>query len=196
MTTSRPTLALVATLVAALVAALAAAGPAAAEVVDSSDHGFTTRNAVTVEASASEVYAALTEVGPWWHPSHTFTTDAANLSLEARPQGCFCEKLPDGGGVRHMTVVAAMPGRLLRLRGGLGPLQGEAVSGTLTWEIGQEGDSTTITATYAVHGYVDGGIGGWAGPVDGVIRQQVERLGRYVDTGTPEAAEAANGSGR
>jgi uncharacterized protein YndB with AHSA1/START domain len=189
VTTSRPTLAL------ALVAALAAAGPAAAEVVDSADHGFITRNAVTVSATAAEVYAALAEVGSWWHPSHTFTTDAANLSLEARPQGCFCEKLPDGGGVRHMTVVAAMPGRLLRLRGGLGPLQGEAVSGTLTWEIGQEGEATTITATYAVHGYVAGGLAGWAGPVDGVIRQQVERLGRWVDTGSPTMAEAAGGSG-
>ena len=182
-------------LAAVLAAALTSTAPASAEVVSSADHGFTSKNAVIVEASAAEVYAALAEVDAWWHPSHTFSTDAANLSLEPRAQGCFCEKLPDGGSVRHMTVVAAMPGRMLRLLGGLGPLQGEAVNGTLTWEIGSEGEATTITATYAVHGYADGGLGGWAGPVDGVIRQQVERLGRYVDTGSAEAGEAADDSG-
>ena len=61
--------------------------------------------------------------------------------LDAQATGCFCELLPlpkdapEGtrrGSVEHMHVVYADPGRVLRMRGGLGPLQSEAVHGTLT----------------------------------------------------------------
>ena len=50
--------------------------------------------------------------------------DAKNLSIDARPGGCFCEKLPNGGGVEHARVVYVAPREVLRLSGALGPLQG------------------------------------------------------------------------
>jgi hypothetical protein len=55
---------------------------------------------------------------------HTFSGDAHNLSIDDKATGCFCEKLASGGGVRHMEVVCADPGKKLVLSGALGPLQG------------------------------------------------------------------------
>jgi uncharacterized protein YndB with AHSA1/START domain len=161
---------------------------AAGEVADAGAGGFTSRNKLLVAAPPAEVFGALVrDVGKWWSSAHTFSGDAANLRIEARPQGCFCETLP-GGGARHLTVVAVEPGKLLRLTGGLGPLQAMAVDGALSWELTPAADGTEITATYAVHGYAAGGLEAWAAPVDRVIRQQLERLGRYVETGSPEPA--------
>ena len=106
-----------------LIALLMSTSPA--EVVDSSASGFTSRNTVTVSAPPDAVYAALVdEVHEWWDAAHTYTADSTNLSLEAEAGGCFCESLPDGGSVQHMEVVYAEPGKTLRLRGSLGPLQG------------------------------------------------------------------------
>ncbi len=97
---------------------------AAAEVVDSGPGGFTVRTTVHVAAPADKVYAALVQPARWWNSEHTFSGDARNLSLDAQPGGCFCETLKNGGGVRHQTVVYVDPGRVLRLRGPLGPAAG------------------------------------------------------------------------
>lgn len=57
-----------------------------AEVKDSAAHGFTVRSAVDVEASPGTVWAKLIhDVGRWWDSNHTFSLDAANLSIDARP---------------------------------------------------------------------------------------------------------------
>lgn len=173
------------------------AAPAGAEVADSAPGGFTSRNAVTVAAPPGEVFGALVQrVGQWWSSAHTFSGDAANLRIDPRPQGCFCETLPAGGGVRHLTVVHVAPGRLLRMTGGLGPLQGAAVSGALSWQLEEGEGGTVVTVTYAVHGYTPGGLDGWAAGVDGVIREQLERLARFVETGNPAPpGEKAPGGG-
>lgn len=180
---------MVTTLICCLVLLGAFGRPAAAEVVDAAAGGFTVAHEVEVSASPEVVYRALTdEVARWWNPSHTFSGDAANLRIEARPGGCFCEDLP-GGGVQHLEVVYAKPGEQLRLRGGLGPLQGLAVSGTLTFQLTAGEETTTVALTYAVAGYLPDGLAGWAGPVSGVLEQQLDRLERYVETGSPEAPE-------
>src|SRR5262249_59602423 len=101
-----------------------------------------------------KVYAALTDgVGAWWDPAHTFSRDARNLSIDATPGGCFCERLPDGGGVQHMRVVYAAPGKLLRLTGAIGPLQETALTGTMTWNLSQAGGETTVELVYTVGGF-------------------------------------------
>ena len=41
----------------------------------------------------------------------------------------ICEKLPNGGGVRHMEVVYAAPGKALVMSGELGPMQVMAAAG-------------------------------------------------------------------
>src|SRR5215469_13952703 len=93
-----------------------------AEVKDSTPGGFTIKSTVTIHASPADVYRRLVgEIGNWWSSGHTFSGDAHNLAIEERPMGCFCEKLPNQGGVRHMEVVFVAPGKTLGLIGGLGP---------------------------------------------------------------------------
>lgn len=173
-----------------MLAALAAA-PLHAEVLDAAAGGFTARNAVTIAARPEAVWAVLVEPARWWNPAHSWSGDAASFSLEARAGGCFCERLKNGGSVEHQRVLRADPGSLLRLSGGLGPLQEHALAAVLTWELKADGSGTRLSQTYAVAGLVPGGLSGWALPVDGVVREQLERLARVVETGRPDAPPKA-----
>jgi uncharacterized protein YndB with AHSA1/START domain len=107
--------------------------PAAAAVVSVAPNGCTVRQTVHLAASPQQVYDALIVPAKWWSPEHSFSRDSANFTLDARAGGCFCEKLPGGGSAEHMTVVFAAPGKALTLRGTLGPFQGQAVEGALSW---------------------------------------------------------------
>jgi uncharacterized protein YndB with AHSA1/START domain len=141
---------------------------------------------LAVAAPPAKVYDALTrDIGRWWDPAHTYSGDSRNLSLEARPGGCFCEQLPAGGGVEHGRVVLVMPGKRLRLAGGLGPLQESGVSGALTWDVAEREGATELTLTYAVGGYRQGGLQGLAPIVDSVLAGQVRRLKSFAEKGTP-----------
>lgn len=161
--------------------------PLRGEVIESTAAGFLVRNTAVINASPATVYAALTDgVGRWWDPAHTFSHDARNLSLDSKPGGCFCERLPDGGGVQHMHVVYASPGKLLRLTGAIGPLQEAALAGTMTWALSQAGGGTTVELHYTVGGFRAGGFRDIATVVDGVLRGQLARLKALVETGRPD----------
>ncbi len=168
-----------------LILILAAAGPAAAEVKSVTPHGLEVLSIATISAPADRVYAALGEVGHWWDPSHTFSRDAANLSIELRAGGCFCERLKDGGSVQHLQVVYAAPGQGLRLRGALGPLQMEGVDGTLSWTLKPGEGDTAVTLSYVVGGYLRSGMEQWAPKVDRVLDEQLQRLKSYVEGKSP-----------
>ncbi|WP_342250087.1 SRPBCC family protein [Sphingomonas sp. OTU376] len=156
--------------------ALVAASPAAAEVTASTETSFTVTEKLTVAAPAAKVWATLVAPSLWWNKDHTWSGSAANLSLDPRPGGCWCEKLPKGGGVEHMRVVYAAPGEMLRLSGGLGPLQAMPASAVMTVTLtpGADGKSTAVVFTYAVAGAP--GLGRIAAPVDGVLAGQVAGL--------------------
>lgn len=157
------------------------AASAEADVVRTSATGFAIRHTATFGASPLDVYhAVVDDVGRWWDAAHTFSGDASNLSIDPRPQGCFCETFPDGGGATHLTVVNVEPGKLLRMVGGLGPLQGEAVTGVMTWAFEATPGGSKLTLTYQVAGTIDGELGTWSGPVDQVVGEQVRRLADYV----------------
>ena len=168
-------------------ALLALAAPAGAAVKIASQQGFEVAREAEVKAAPAQVYKALVDVGAWWSPAHSFTGDAHNLSIDPRPGGCFCEKFPGGGGAVHSTVVNAAPGKMLRLRGSLGPLQAEAVEGPLTWTIAPSGTGSKISVVYSVGGRFGDNWAIWAPAVDGVIGEQLTRLARYLDTGSPAA---------
>jgi uncharacterized protein YndB with AHSA1/START domain len=161
-------------------------GPAvaSADVIDSTAGGFTVKVTVDVAAPSTRVYQALTErIGSWWDVAHSYSGNGANLSIDARPGGCFCERLPGGGGVQHLTVIHADPGKLLRMSGGLGPLQDLAVTGVMSWKMTEAGGKTAIEVTYKVGGYVPGGgVGALAVPVDAVLSAQVRRLAQFIST--------------
>ena len=161
---------------------LIAASPVSAEVKSVSDVGFAVERTVTVDASPERAFAALVQPSLWWSSAHTWSGDAKNLSLDLRAGGCFCEAMPKArGGVEHARVVYFAPGRMLRLSGALGPLQGEAAIGTLTFTMKPEGSMTAITLSYVVGGNLRQGPRNLAAPVDGVLGEQLTRLAVYID---------------
>ena len=155
---------------------------ARAEVLDAQANGFALRQEKTINAPADKVWAALTKPSAWWSKDHTWSGSASNLSLAALAGGCFCERLAQGGSVQHMAVVYAQPNVQLTLFGGLGPLQSSGAAGHLVWRLAETDGKTTLTWTYTVGGYVQGGLDKWAKPVDGVLGEQLDRLKAYVET--------------
>lgn len=167
----------------ALLLATISALPAAAEVKSVNDSGFAVEHVIQIAAPRQRVYAALIEPGKWWNASHSWSGDAANMTIDARPGGCFCERLPKSGGfAEHARVVFAQPGHILRLSGALGPLQAEAVTGTLSFTLdpGPTDDTTRLTVSYVVGGYVRNGTAQFAPVVDMVIGEQAKRLAAFA----------------
>ena len=161
-------------------------GDARPEVMDAEPNGFTIRHQVLIEADRFSVFqAAVASVGDWWSSDHTVSGNAANLYIDARVSGCFCENLGENAGLVHMTVSFINPGVILRLTGGLGPLGLMGVAGNMTWEFDEAETGTVVTLQYAVGGYMPGGLDTVAGPVDGVLIEQMTRLKAFVETGSP-----------
>jgi hypothetical protein len=154
---------------------------AAAEVVAVAANGFEVRETARTVAPSDKVYAALLLPAHWWSSEHTFSGSAANLVLDAHAGGCWCETLPDGGSVEHLRVVYVSPGKILRLRGALGPFQGLAVDGVMTLSVKSVADGTDISLTYAIGGYAKDGFDGLAKGADQVLGEQLERLKKLVD---------------
>jgi uncharacterized protein YndB with AHSA1/START domain len=170
------------TMIAAASLALLAVGAARAEVVDAQPNGFEVREQVVVTAPASVVWTTLVQPSKWWSSAHTWSGSSANLSIGAASGGCFCERLPNGGSVLHMTTVYAAPGQKLVLSGALGPLQTSGATGALAFVLVEKDGQTTLTATYDVGGYVKGGLDKLAGGVDGVLAQQIASLKAAAET--------------
>ncbi|HXC56755.1 MAG TPA: SRPBCC domain-containing protein [Rhizomicrobium sp.] len=169
--------------VAGFLVALAMTSPARAAVNDAATNGFSVTEAVHIAAPPDKVYAALVTPARWWSPVHTFSKNAANLVLDAKAGGCWCETLPGGASVQHLTVVYAAPGHGLVLRGALGPLQGLGVEGALTVALKPAAGGTDLTLTYNVGGYLKDGLASFAAPVDQVLGEQVGRLKSLIETG-------------
>lgn len=158
------------------------AAVASANVVDSSASGFTVKLSMDVKGSPADVYSKFVHnVSDWWNPEHTFSGSAKNLSIDDKPMGCFCEKLPQGGGVRHLEVVYADPGKALTMIGGLGPMQSLATSGTMVITFGPSAGGTRVSMSYSVSGYLSTGMNTWAAPADGMLTDQFTRLKKYAE---------------
>ena len=169
-----------------LLAAAFVATPAQAEVVATGEGAFISRNTVEVTANPWEAWKALIAPAGWWNAEHTFSGDTANLYLDAQATGCFCEKLPPPkdapagtrmGSVEHMHIVYVAPGSALRMTGGLGPLQSEAVKGVLTVTLKPHEGGTRILWEYSVGGYMRYETPKIATLVDKVVAEQLGRLG-------------------
>jgi hypothetical protein len=173
-------------------AAVAAALPgiAGAEVVSSTPAGFSIRVELPVAAPPAAVYGKLFQIGQWWSDDHTYTGAASNMTLRNEPGGCFCERLAGGGFIRHASLEYSDKGKIARLSGALGPLQEMGASGALTFTFlpadkANPAAGTRLVMTYAAGGGYPGDKGyiPLAPLVDAVMKEQVERLKRYVETG-------------
>jgi hypothetical protein len=159
------------------------AGFARSEVVSVASNGFEVRESVRVAAAADKAYAVLLAPSRWWSSTHTYSGNAANLTLDARAGGCWCENIPEGGGfVEHMRIVYLMPNQVLRLRGPLGPLQGMGVDGALTFTLKSGTNGTEIAVNYVAGGYAKDGFDGLSKAIDRVLGQQMESLRKLIDS--------------
>lgn len=188
-----------------VLAVLAAAGaaPAQAEVAALSEAGFVIKLEADSPANLADTWQAIIAPGKWWSDDHTYSGKAANMYLDAQATGCFCEKVPlpagapEGqrmGSVEHMHVIYADPARrILRLTGGLGPLQGEAVNGVWTIRLKPMPGGTRIIWDYAVGGYSRLKYTDMAPLVDRVMGQQIASLATLLGApaAAPEKAPAA-----
>jgi len=161
-------------------AVTALAGAARAEVVAEARNGFVVAHQMRLEATPELAYQALVDVGAWWDVAHSYSGVAGNLTLDARAGGCFCERLADGGSVEHLRVVAAFPGKMLRMVGGLGPLQGMGATGAMEFAFSADGAGTRLDFRYTVSGFAPDGLGAVAEPVDAVLKGQLARLAAHL----------------
>ena len=150
---------------------------AAAEVDAVSDTGFVSRNSVRLAVTPAQAWAAMLRPAGWWNGGHTYSGDPDNLTIDARAGGCFCEAIPASDGqIEHMRVLYLAPGSALRMTGGLGPLQGEAVTGVLTATFEEDDGQTVLSWEYVVGGYAVASLRELAPIVDRVVGEQLLRL--------------------
>jgi hypothetical protein len=174
------------------------AQPAQADVVTTSENGFVVRVAAMVTAKPAEAWRTMISPAQWWSSQHTFSGDAANLTLDPVVGGCFCETLPRpadapaaqrGGGVQHLRVVYAEPPRALRLVGALGPLQSEALTATMTMTIKPTDAGSRILFEYVVGGFMRYKVEEIAPAVDRMLTAQMAslagKLGPVEEVSTP-----------
>ncbi|HEV7314496.1 hypothetical protein [Sphingopyxis sp.] len=175
--------------VAAVIGALAFAPIAAAKVVDQSEAGFAVAHTAQVAATPADVWKMLRMPQSWWSKDHSWSGDAANFWLDQQAGGCFCEKLPDTGGgvgsVQHARILFAKPNQLLRLSGAFGPLQGEALNGTLTIQIKETPTGSALRFDYVVGGYMRFKVADIAPAVDKVIGEQLLGLANALGGALP-----------
>ena len=176
-----------------LLAASPLAVPASAKVIDQSDIGFTVAHTAQVAASPEDVWKMLRLPDKWWSKEHSWSGDAANFWLDSQAGGCFCEKLPGAGGtmgsVQHARIIFAKPNEMMRLSGAFGPLQGEAVTGTLTIQIKATPTGSAIRFDYVVGGYMRFKAADVAPAVDKVLGEQLVGLAKALGGSLPVARD-------
>ena len=156
---------------------------ARAEVARAAADSFLLVEQADSQASPADAITAFGEVAHWWNSEHSYSGKSASLHLVLTPGGCFCEEW-SGGAVEHARVVTVLSGRLVRLRGALGPLQGKAVDAILDFSAaGSEGGGMTrLKLTYVVNGSAASELDKLATPVDAVLKDALQRLADYLQT--------------
>lgn len=166
--------------------------PVFADTSGVSSSGFTSSFRAEIKNPPAQAWASIVQLPRWWSSAHTYSGKASNLSLDAQAGGCMCERWRDAAGashsVQHAQVVLAQEGRVLRLNGGLGPLQDMPVVGVLTIVAspgtGAEAGQSFLRMTYRVAGGAEAGLDKLAPAVDGVIGEQFKRLKLLIETGS------------
>ncbi len=161
-------------------AALAAPAVAKAEVVSSNAHGFEIRHTVQAVIPQTAAFDAFGDVSQWWSKDHSYSGNSANLSLSLTPGGCFCERLPSGGGIEHMRVAYVVPGERVVLTGSLGPLLYLATTAVMDVKVERIAGGSRLVMNYRVAGFANGGADKMAPLVDQMLGEQMARFRKYA----------------
>lgn len=161
--------------------------PAFADVKAASDAGFNSVHIATVNATPEEIWKRLIAPKDYWNKAHSWSGSSAGFYIDAQAGGCFCELFQEAdengtlktvGSVEHMRVIFALPGKVLRMQGALGPLQSEAVMGTLTvaMEPAKDNAGARVSFSYVVGGYMRYKVSEIAPAVDKVLGEQFNSM--------------------
>lgn len=161
--------------VTAAAALLLAAVPADAEIVSASDTHYVLRLEARSSMSTDALWERVVDPAVWWHPDHTYSGDAGNLSLDVEAGGLWREDW-DGGSVAHGRVLGVQHGKLLRLDAPFGPLATVGAYTTWTITIVPDGDGAKVVFDEIAHAPATAKLGELAGAVDSVKRTAIERL--------------------
>lgn len=154
---------------------------ATAEVLSASPSHYSLKQEGYSELSPNDLWQRLIKPESWWHPDHTYSGDAANLSLDAKAGGVWSEQW-DGGSVEHGRVLLAQHSETLRLDAPFGPLQELGVQVVWTISLKAEGSGTKVTFTEIANGTPASKLDAIAGAVDFV---KTEAINRLTTTTTP-----------
>lgn len=153
---------------------------ARAEVVAVAAGGFHLKLQRTLAAPPERAWEALLAVGSWWNGEHTYSGKGANMAIEPRAGGCFCERY-DGGEIEHMRIAYVSPAaKQLVMTGGLGPLLWQGASGALAITLKAAEGGTVASWEYRVSGFEPKGWEATAPLVDKVLGEQLDRLAARV----------------
>jgi uncharacterized protein YndB with AHSA1/START domain len=161
-----------------LVAALASSlifVSARAEIVESSDAHYVLRHEGTSPLAPEALWARFVEPASWWHPDHTYSGDAGNLSLAPRAGGLWLEQW-EGGSVIHGSVLYVENGKSMRLYAPFGPLQGLGVYTVWTITVSPEGSGSKVVFDEISSGPPSADLGEVAKAVDYVKTEAMTRL--------------------
>jgi uncharacterized protein YndB with AHSA1/START domain len=161
-------------------ATILASAAARAEVVSASPNGFEVRQAVQIVIPQPAAFDAFTQISRWWNAEHTYSGKSSNLTLSLTPGGCFCETLPNGGGIEHLRVAYVVPGERLVMTGALGPLLYQAAAGVMDIKVERIAGGSRLTLDYKVAGFANGGADKLAPVVDQVLGDQMARFRKYA----------------
>ena len=156
------------------------ATPASAAVLNAGEHGFEIQHSVNLVVPQPQAFESFGQVGRWWSKEHTYSGDAARMSLQLRSGGCFCESLDNGGGIEHMRVAFIQPSERLVMTGSLGPLLYEATTGVMDVKFERVAGGARIVVNYRASGFAKGGAAAMAPLVDQVLGEQVKRYRAYA----------------
>ena len=95
--------------------------------------------------------------------------------------GCFCEKLPGGGAVRHLELINFTPGQTLVFSGALGPAPIPRRHRHHDYPLRLRRSRNQTTVVYSLLGYQPAGMAAWAAPVNAMLTEQFTRLKNYVE---------------
>lgn len=143
-------------------------------VVASADH-YTLKHQAESSDAPDVVWARLISPNEWWHPDHTYSGSAENLSLDPQAGGLWREDWPDGS-VVHGSVLLITPGTTLRLNAPFGPLQEMAVSVVWTIQLEAIDTGTRVMFTEIANGTTASNLDKLAPAVDFVKQQAISRL--------------------
>lgn len=159
-----------------LASAAAAFSVSHAEVVSTSATGFRLQHEATSPLAPDALWARLMEPATWWDGDHSYSGDAANLSLGDKAGDYWREDWAEGS-VIHGQILVVKSGEELLLSAPFGPLV--ETGAACVWKIQiqpSEDGGTVITSTHLIAGSPGTGLEELAGPVDFVMSNGINRL--------------------